>query len=257
MYPTFRPDAALAVRQPEAFSSWVARLENASGIEILSFSHFLDALKQRHDHFHSVGSRLSDHGLTRCFAMPCTDTQAGMIFSRARDGKPATPSEEEQFASYLMLFFGRLDAEKNWTKQLHLGALRNVNTRATQALGPNTGYDNIGDWPQAEALSKYLDLLEQENALPENDHLQQQPHRQFRFLNRDRQLSGRKNSRQNSIRQRLVVPRSKRGNRVAAQRAFEQRPLRSIRRHAHRLALVYVIPAPRIFSPRALQFARE
>ena len=89
-----------------------------------------------------------------------------MIFSKARDGKAASPAEEEQFASYLMLFFGRLDAEKNWTKQLHLGALRNVNTRATQALGPNTGYDNIGDWPQAEALSKYLDLLEQENALP-------------------------------------------------------------------------------------------
>jgi glucuronate isomerase len=65
-----------------------------------------------------------------------------------------------------MLFFGRLDAERNWTKQLHLGALRNVNTRATRTLGPNTGYDNIGDWPQAEALSRYFDLLEQENALP-------------------------------------------------------------------------------------------
>ena len=166
MYPTFRPDAALAVGQPEAFACWVARLEKSSNIEISSFSHFLDALKQRHDHFHSVGGRLSDHGLTRCFANPCTETQAGLIFSKARDGKPASPAEEEQFASYLMLFFGRLDAEKNWTKQLHLGALRNVNTRATQALGPNTGYDNIGDWPQAEALSKYFDLLEQQNALP-------------------------------------------------------------------------------------------
>src|ERR1700753_270553 len=166
MYPTFRPDAALAVRQPEAFASWVSRLEKASDIEILSFSHFLDALKQRHDHFHSIGGRLSDHGLTHCFATPCTETQAGLIFSKARDGKAASPAEEEQFASYLMLFFGRLDAEKNWTKQLHLGALRNVNTRATQSLGPNTGYDNIGDWPQAEVLSKYFDLLENENALP-------------------------------------------------------------------------------------------
>ncbi len=61
MYPTFRPDAALSVRQPEAFTVWVARLEKASNIEISSFSRFLDALKQRHDHFHSVGGRLSDH----------------------------------------------------------------------------------------------------------------------------------------------------------------------------------------------------
>src|ERR1700733_8646019 len=96
MYPTFRPDAALAVGQPEAFASWVARLEKSSDIEILSFSHFLDALKQRHDHFHSVGGRLSDHGLTRCFANPCTDTQAGVIFSKAREGKPASPAEDEQ-----------------------------------------------------------------------------------------------------------------------------------------------------------------
>jgi glucuronate isomerase len=166
MYPTFRPDNALLVRQPEAFEAWVARLERASSVEISSFSQFLDALKQRHDFFHSVGGRLSDHGLAHCFAAPCTETQAGLIFSRARSGKPATAAEEEQFASFLMIYFGRLDAEKGWTKQLHLGALRNVNTRATEALGPNTGYDNIGDWPQAEALSKYLDLLEQENALP-------------------------------------------------------------------------------------------
>jgi len=166
MYPTFRPDNALLVRQPEEFEAWVARLERASSVEIFSFSQFLDALKQRHDFFHSVGGRLSDHGLAHCFATPCTETQAGLIFSRARSGKPATAAEEEQFASYLMIYFGRLDAEKGWTKQLHLGALRNVNTRATKALGPNTGYDHIGDWPQAEALSKYLDLLEQENALP-------------------------------------------------------------------------------------------
>jgi len=166
MYPTFRPDNALLVRQPEEFEAWVARLERASSVEIFSFSQFLDALKQSHDFFHSVGGRLSDHGLAHCFATPCTETQAGLIFSRARSGKPATAAEEEQFASYLMIYFGRLDAEKGWTKQLHLGALRNVNTRATKALGPNTGYDHIGDWPQAEALSKYLDLLEQENALP-------------------------------------------------------------------------------------------
>ena len=74
--------------------------------------------------------------------------------------------EQEQFASFLMLFFGRLDAEKGWTKQMHLGAIRNANTKRTLELGPNTGFDSIADWPQAANLCAYLDLLEQENALP-------------------------------------------------------------------------------------------
>ena len=144
-----------------------------------------------------------------------------MIFAKARNGKAASPAEEEQFASYLMLVFGRLDAEKNWTKQLHLGALRNVNTRATQVLGPNTGYDNIGDWPQSEALSKYFDLLEQENALPKTIIYNNNPIDNFVFSTAIGSFQDGKTPGKDSVRQRLVVPRSKRGNRVATERAFE------------------------------------
>jgi glucuronate isomerase len=166
MFPTFRPDNALSVQRPEAFNPWVGRLERASNKEISSFVDFLAALRQRHDFFHANGGRLSDHGLAHCHSTPCTEVQAGAIFAKARSDRAATPAEYEQFASFMMLFFGRLDAEKGWTKQLHLGALRNVNTRATKQLGPNTGYDVAGDWNQAESLSRYCDLLEQENALP-------------------------------------------------------------------------------------------
>jgi glucuronate isomerase len=166
MFPTFRPDNALLVHHPEVFNAWIERLERASNITVSSLRDFLDALKQRHEFFHATGGRLSDHGLAHCHATPCAETQAGAIFAKARSGHGASPVEHQQFASFLMLFFGRLDAEKGWIKQLHLGALRNVNTRATRQLGPNTGYDVVGDWNQAESLSKYLDLLEQENALP-------------------------------------------------------------------------------------------
>jgi glucuronate isomerase len=166
MYPTFRPDQALLVDGPIVWNAWIGRLERAGNIAISSLRDFLDALKQRHDFFHASGGRLSDHGLAYCHATPCTEAQAGVIFDKARAGRAATPAEHAQFASLLMLFFGRLDAEKGWTKQLHLGALRNVNTRATRQLGPNTGYDVVGDWNQAESLCEYLDLLEQENALP-------------------------------------------------------------------------------------------
>jgi len=166
IYPTFRPDKALQVDAPEKFNAWVKRLEAASNVNVASLADFLDALKKRHDYFHAHGGRLSDHGLARCVASPCSEKQAGAIFDRARSGEAASADEYEQFASFLMLFFGRLDAEKGWTKQLHLGALRSVNTRRLRELGPDTGFDCIGDWPQAKSLCAYLNLLEQERALP-------------------------------------------------------------------------------------------
>ena len=166
IYPTFRPDPALMVHVPETFNAWVNRLAEASKVEVASFRDFLDAIKQRHDYFHACGGRLSDHGLTQFHATPCSEAQAGQIFAGARAGKAASGEEHERFASYLMLFFGRLDAEKGWTKQVHLGALRHVNTRRVRELGPDAGFDCVGDWSHAQALCSYLDQLDQENALP-------------------------------------------------------------------------------------------
>jgi glucuronate isomerase len=166
VFPTFRPDKAFNVGLPEQFNTWLGQLSQASDIDITSFQSFLDALEQRHGFFHSQGCRLSDHGINTTFAEPCTQQQAAEIFENARAAKPATAEEHARFASYLMLFFGRLDAARGWTKQLHLMALRSNNTRLLAKLGPDTGFDSIGDWPQMDALSRYLDLLDQENALP-------------------------------------------------------------------------------------------
>jgi glucuronate isomerase len=166
VFPTFRPDKALALHRPESFKACVSRLEQVSNIELRSFAAFLDALKQRHDFFHSRGARLSDHGLTHCYAEPCSDRDAASIFERARAGTAASPREHEQFASYLMLFFGQLDAARGWTKQLHLGALRDVRSRRLRELGPDTGFDCMGDFPQVRRFCGYLDLLDRENALP-------------------------------------------------------------------------------------------
>ena len=127
----------------------------------------MDALEQRHDFFHPMGGRLSDHGLNHAYARFPHRAEAAADFRPARaPATPPTPDEHRRFASYMMLFFGRWDAEKGWTKQLHLGARRNNNTRRFHQLGPDTGFDSIGDWPQADALGAYLDRLDQENALP-------------------------------------------------------------------------------------------
>ncbi len=165
VYPCFRPDRALATGTPE-FAPWLRQLEKSANVSIRSLNSLLDALRKRHDYFHSLGCRLSDHGLNYCYATPCPERTAARIFARARAGKPVNQDEHLQFASFLMLFFGRLDAEKGWTKQLHLGALRNVNTLARQEIGADTGFDSIGDWPQLGPLATYLDLLAREKALP-------------------------------------------------------------------------------------------
>jgi glucuronate isomerase len=166
VYPTFRPDRALQVDEPSLFNPWVEKLAAAAAMRINDFGDFLDALARRHQDFHDIGGRLSDHGLPYCYASPCTTDEAAAIFGRVRAGHAANADEHHRFASHLMLTFGRLDAGKGWTKQLHLGARRNVNTRMLALLGRDTGYDSIGDYRQVDGLATYLDRLEQEGALP-------------------------------------------------------------------------------------------
>jgi glucuronate isomerase len=101
-----------------------------------------------------------------CYAGDCTDREAEEIFAKVRSGKTVSASDSAKFASFLMLFFGRLDAAKGWTKQLHLGAYRNANTRLLGSLGRDTGFDSIGDWPQAAPLLTYLDRLDRDGQLP-------------------------------------------------------------------------------------------
>ncbi|MCG8450231.1 MAG: glucuronate isomerase [Pirellulales bacterium] len=165
VFPTFRPDRALAVDRLDEFNAWVDQLANVCNTDISNQNALLEALKKRHDDFHEHGCRLSDHGLQYCPTSYCKEKEAAAIFDKVRAGQAVSPEQCEQFAGWLMLHFGRWDAEKGWTKQLHLGALRNNNTRLLQGVGKDIGCDSMGDWPQAQVLSGYLDRLDQENAL--------------------------------------------------------------------------------------------
>lgn len=166
VYPTFRPDKALTVAHPSIFNRWVDRLSEVSGVDCAKFAGFLDALKLRHDFFHELGGRLSDHGMETSFGEDVTDFEAKAVFDKVRTGKPANPEETAKFGTYVSLFCGRLDAARGWTQQFHLGPMRNNNTRLFRALGPDTGFDSIGDFPQARALSRFLDKLDETNELP-------------------------------------------------------------------------------------------
>ena len=137
-----------------------------SNREIRNLTALVDGLASRHDYFHSMGCRLSDHGLNPARRRSARNAKPKPSFRKARGGQPASPEEQTQFASFLMMHLGRLDAEKNWTKQLHLGARRNTNSRMLAEAGPDTGFDSIGDFPQIDGLARFLDALEREGALP-------------------------------------------------------------------------------------------
>ena len=166
VYPTFRPDKSYGVHQPSAWNAWCDKLASVSNVDVKNYAALLEALKSRHDAFHAVGGRLSDHGLNSAHARPVSDSEAERIFAKARGGTAATAEEMDSFASNIMLHVGRLNAAKGWTMQLHLGPLRNNNSRLARQIGADVGCDSIGDYLQAENLSRFLDTLDSEDALP-------------------------------------------------------------------------------------------
>ena len=167
VYPTFRPDKAFIVHQPTVFNAYLEKLAGAAGSgKIKSFDDFIATLKKRHDDYHEFGARLSDHGMETICAESCTPAEAKAIFDAARQGRAATPDDLARFSSFLLLLLGRWDAARGWTKQLHLGGIRNNSSRLLKQLGPDTGLDSVGDFPHARALSRYLDSLDVTGELP-------------------------------------------------------------------------------------------
>jgi glucuronate isomerase len=163
--PTFRPTKAMAVETPGAFNRWVNQLEAAADLNIADYESFLEALQNRHDFFNQIGCRQSDYDLEQPYAEDFTAGDISRIFDKVRKGQTPEPREILQFKSAVLLELAKMDADKNWIQQFHLGALRNTNSRAMKTLGPDTGYDSMGDFEISRALAKILDTLDRENKL--------------------------------------------------------------------------------------------
>lgn len=165
LFPTWRPDKVFALHDLEGWNRWVDRLEVVSGVTIRDYDALLQALEKRHAVFHDLGCRASDHGLERVWASGYTAQELSAAFARARGGKPLPPDEMDRLRSALLHDLAVMDHRRGWAQQLHLGALRNNSTRAMRAMGPDTGYDSIGDFPQASGLVRFLDRLDREASL--------------------------------------------------------------------------------------------
>jgi len=163
--PAWRPDKSMAVEDPPLFNAWVDRLGEAADTEIGNFESFMEALRKRHEFFHNAGCRLSDHGLETIFAEPYTDAEVREAFAAVRAGRRLDANQVLRFKSSMLYEFGVMDHAKGWVQQYHLGALRNNNTRMLGSIGPDTGFDSIGDWPVARPLAALLDRLDGEGHL--------------------------------------------------------------------------------------------
>jgi glucuronate isomerase len=166
MLPTWRPDKGMAVESPTNFNGWVDKLAQAADVDIRDFNRYLDAMRKRHGFFHKAGCRLSDHGLETLYARDYTDSEIAAIFSKIRSGGNLADEEILKFKSAMLYHFAVMDHERGWTQQIHYGAMRNNNSRMFETLGPDTGFDSIGDWPVAKPLSRFLDRLDRTNQLP-------------------------------------------------------------------------------------------
>jgi len=166
VHSAFRPDRALATEDLPALNAFIDKLGKLCGSEIRDFDSYLDALLVRHKYFHDNGCRLSDYGLDSAYAWPYSATDVNGIFAKIRSGAPLEPQEHLKFKSAMLYELACMDADAGWVMQLHLGALRNNNSRLFDKLGPDTGCDSIGDFEQAVPLAKFLDKLNSAGKLP-------------------------------------------------------------------------------------------
>ena len=146
----------MAVEVPADFRAYVEKLAEVSGVAISTFDDMIAALRKRHDFFAAQGCKLSDHGIEEFYAEDYTDAEIKAIFNKVYGGAELTKEEILKFKSAMLIAFGEMDWEKGWTQQFHYGAIRNNNSKMFKLLGPDTGFDSIGEFTTAKAMAKFL-----------------------------------------------------------------------------------------------------
>ncbi|MBP1968558.1 glucuronate isomerase [Virgibacillus natechei] len=163
--PSFRPDKGLGIEK-EDFLPWVEKLGQVTNVTLETYDAFLDALASRVDYFDEHGCRSSDHGINVLFYEKASKDEVSAIFVKRLKGEALSAKEIDQFKTYTLLSLGELYADKGWAMQLHISPLRNNNTKMFKKLGPDSGFDSIGDPLVADKLSGLLDSMEEKGKLP-------------------------------------------------------------------------------------------
>ncbi|HOO83009.1 MAG TPA: glucuronate isomerase [Prolixibacteraceae bacterium] len=163
--PTWRPDKAMNAENPQLYNDYLTKLGQAANIEIKTASDLIAALQKRHDFFHEAGCRISDHGIEEFYADEYTQREIDQIFEKVRAGNSLNIQELTKFKSFMLYEGAKMDHASDWAQQFHYGVLRNNNSRRFAQLGPDTGFDSIGDFSVAKAMVKFFNRLESTDQL--------------------------------------------------------------------------------------------
>ncbi|MCW9706571.1 glucuronate isomerase [Fodinibius salsisoli] len=163
--PAFRPDKAYSFDDVQGYNTYLDKLEEVSDISINNLEDLLSALEARIDYFHTQGCRLADHGVEKIYYAEATTEELSNAFDQVRGGDNLSKSQAYSLSYYIMLELGKMYESRNWVQQYHLGALRNTNDRMMRQLGPDTGFDSIGDFSQSQTLAKFLNELDSTDQL--------------------------------------------------------------------------------------------
>ncbi len=163
--PTFRPDKAINIEK-DGFFEWLQKLENAANMKIADIDSLLKALGKRIEFFHEIGCRLSDHGLDPIAFEHGESNEVDSIFKKILKKEILSEREIKVYKGQIMLFLGKEYAKREWTMQIHLGCMRNNNKKMFKLLGPDAGFDSVGDYNYVQDLSNFLDTLDSTNELP-------------------------------------------------------------------------------------------
>lgn len=163
--PAWRPDKAMKPANGEAYRTYIAQLEEVTSMKIKTYANLLEALRHRHDFFAKEGCTVADHGIDTFPWEPCTEDTAATIFRKVMDGVELNGLEVEQFQTAMLLELARMNHEKGWVQQFHYGPVRDVCHRMYRQLGPDTGFDTIGDGRVAVKMGKFLNALDEEGKL--------------------------------------------------------------------------------------------
>ena len=163
--PTWRPDKAMNAENPQLYNDYLTKLGQAANIEIKTASDLIEALQIRHNFFHEAGCRISDHGIEEFYADEYTQSEIDQIFVKVRAGKTLNSQELSKFKSFMLYEGAKMDHASDWAQQFHYGVLRNNNSRMFAQLGPDTGFDSIGDFSVAKAMVKFFNRLESTDQL--------------------------------------------------------------------------------------------
>lgn len=163
--PTFRADKSMAIDDPKVYNTYLEKLEKASNLSIRTYQDLLDALRNRHAFFAEAGCRLSDHGINNFFAADYQEQEIKSFFEQVRSGKTLDPQAILKLKSAILYELALMDHERGWTQQFHVGAMRNNNSRMLRQLGPDTGFDSIGDYRIGTPMSRFFDRLDESDQL--------------------------------------------------------------------------------------------